>query len=89
MDNDEIDQGMEAAAALSHFTLKVDNVKHLFSIVSAIYNGKKDSYAMIRANHKGAPRRSERGRLDEAGGRRRWRCCLLEHSSITAFKRAR
>ena len=37
-----------------HLTLKVDSVKHLFGMLSAIYNGKKDAYAVIDASTKGA-----------------------------------
>lgn len=35
-------------------SLKVDSVKPLFDMLSAIYNGKKDTYAVIAANKKGA-----------------------------------
>jgi len=40
--------------APAHVSLKVDSVRHLFSILSAIHNGRKDAYAMMTANYKGA-----------------------------------
>jgi hypothetical protein len=48
--------GLEPDAApseLAHVSLKVDSVRHLFGMLSAIYNGRKDTYAVVAANAKG------------------------------------
>ena len=39
--------------SLSRFHLRVDNVRHLFGLVSAIFSGRKDSIALLTANAKG------------------------------------
>jgi hypothetical protein len=50
MDDDEGDGGagaLEVTTLPAHLQLKVDSVRHLFGIVSAIYNGRKDAFAML------------------------------------------
>ena len=39
--------------ALAHVSFKLNSVKHLFCMLSAIYNGKKDLYCTIAANSQG------------------------------------
>lgn len=56
MDADALGGSAADASAdvpLARFELRVDNVRHLFGLLSAIYNGRKDSFALIKVNHKG------------------------------------
>jgi hypothetical protein len=70
MDTDDLGGSAAEASAdvpLARFELRVDNVRHLFGLLSAIYNGRKDSFALIKVNHKGEPPRRH------SGGGRGWR----------------
>ena len=55
-DNDDAanaDAMLQTPPQLAHLSLRLNAIKHLVSMLSAIYNGKKDSYVTLAANSHG------------------------------------
>jgi hypothetical protein len=40
-------------SALGNFALQCDAITHVFSLISSIWNSKKDQYCLVSANSKG------------------------------------